>query len=104
MFDATFEVYPEVKIGDLSGVEVERVTSEVTEAAIDRTVEILRKQRRTFTQRPAAEPAADGEPRDHRLRRQDRRRADSPAARPRTSSSSSARAACSRSSRRPSAA
>lgn len=61
VFDATFEVYPEVKIGDLSGVEVERVTSEVTEAAIDRTVEILRKQRRTFTQRPAAEPAADGD-------------------------------------------
>ncbi|HWP17638.1 MAG TPA: trigger factor [Burkholderiaceae bacterium] len=61
VFDATFEVYPEVKIGDLSAVEVERVTSEVTDAAIDRTVEILRKQRRTFAQRPAAEAAADGD-------------------------------------------
>src|SRR5690606_18737672 len=28
-FDATFEVYPEVKVGDLSSVEVERVNAEV---------------------------------------------------------------------------
>ncbi|HIV69930.1 MAG TPA: trigger factor [Candidatus Aquabacterium excrementipullorum] len=60
-FDATFEVYPEVKIGDLSAVEVERVNADVNDAAIDRTVEILRKQRRTFNQRPAAEGAADGD-------------------------------------------
>ena len=58
-FDATFEVYPDVKIGDLSGAEVERVSTEVTEAAIDRTVDILRKQRRTFAQRPSAEGAAE---------------------------------------------
>ena len=58
-FDATFEVYPEVKLGDLSAVEVDRISSEVTEAAIDRTVDILRKQRRTFAQRPAAEGAAE---------------------------------------------
>jgi trigger factor len=44
-FDATFEVYPDVKIGDLSGAEVEKVTSAVTDAEIDKTVEILRKQR-----------------------------------------------------------
>jgi len=37
------------------------VTAEVNDAAIDRTVEILRKQRRTFAQRPAAEGAADGD-------------------------------------------
>ncbi|TDP64052.1 trigger factor [Roseateles toxinivorans] len=60
-FDATFEVYPEVKLGDLSGAEVERISSEVTEDAIDKTVEILRKQRRTFAQRPAADVAADGD-------------------------------------------
>jgi trigger factor len=58
-FDATFEVYPEVKIADLSGAEVERASTEVTEAAIDRTVEILRKQRRTFAQRPAVEGAQE---------------------------------------------
>ena len=60
-FDATFEVYPEVQIGDLAGAEVERISTEVTEAAIDRTVEILRTQRRTFAQRPAAEGAAEGD-------------------------------------------
>ena len=44
-FDATFEVYPDVKIGDLSGAEVEKIKSEVTDAEIDKTIDILRKQR-----------------------------------------------------------
>ena len=60
-FDATFEVYPEVKLGDLSVIEVDRISSEVTEAAIDRTVDILRKQRRTFAQRPAADGAEESD-------------------------------------------
>lgn len=60
-FDAIFEVYPEVKIGDLAAAEVERVAADVSEAAIDRTVDILRKQRRTFAQRPASEGAAEGD-------------------------------------------
>ena len=58
-FDATFEVYPEVKLGDLAAVEVDRVSSEVTDAAIERTIDILRKQRRTFAQRPAIEGGAE---------------------------------------------
>jgi trigger factor len=60
-FDATFEVYPEIKLGDLSAAEVERVSTEVTDAAIDKTIDILRKQRRTFAQRPAVEPAVVGD-------------------------------------------
>src|SRR5574343_2084905 len=60
-FDATFEVYPEVKIGDLAASEVERVSSEVTEEAIAKTVEILRTQRRSFAQRAAADVAATGD-------------------------------------------
>ncbi len=60
-FDATFEVYPDVKLGELSSAEVERISTEVTEAAVDKTLDILRKQRRTFAQRPAAEAAADGD-------------------------------------------
>ncbi|MGE4053078.1 MAG: trigger factor, partial [Piscinibacter sp.] len=60
-FDATFEVYPEVKLGDLSAAEVERVSTEVTDAAIDKTLDILRKQRRTFQQRAAADGAAEGD-------------------------------------------
>ena len=61
LFDAVFEVYPEVVLADLAGVEVERVGSEVTDAAVERTLEILRKQRRTFAQRPQAEGAAEGD-------------------------------------------
>jgi len=60
-FDATFEVYPEVTLADVSTVELERVSTEVTEAAIDRTVDILRKQRRTFGLRAAAEGVAEGD-------------------------------------------
>lgn len=56
-FDAIFEVFPEVVIGDLATVEVETVQADVTEAAIDKTIDILRKQRRTFSQR-AHEAAA----------------------------------------------
>lgn len=47
-FNATFEVYPEVEIGDLSTVEVEKVKSDVTDAEIDKTIDILRKQRVHF--------------------------------------------------------
>lgn len=60
-FDAIFEVYPEVKIGDLSAAEVEKVTAEVTDEAINKTVDILRKQRRTFAQRALDAPAQDGD-------------------------------------------
>ena len=60
-FDAVFEVYPEVKIKDLASAEIERVSSQVTEEAIDKTVEILRKQRRSFAQRAQDAAAQDGD-------------------------------------------
>ena len=60
-FDAIFEVYPDVKIADLANAEVEKVSAEVSDAAIDKTVDILRKQRRTFAQRAADAPAEDGD-------------------------------------------
>src|SRR3954469_10725215 len=47
-FDAVFEVYPEVKIGDLTEAEVEKISADVNDAAIDKTLDILRKQRRTY--------------------------------------------------------
>jgi trigger factor len=47
-FSATFEVYPEVKTGDISAVTVERPAVGVTDAEVDKTIEILRKQRTTF--------------------------------------------------------
>jgi trigger factor len=60
-FDATFEVYPEVKLGDMATAQVERVACAVDDVAIDRTIDILRKQRRTYAQRPASEGAAEGD-------------------------------------------
>ena len=60
-FDAIFEVFPEVKIGDLSTAEVEKVAAEVTDAAIDKTLDILRKQRRTFAQRAQDAAAQEGD-------------------------------------------
>lgn len=51
-FDAVFEVFPEVKIGDLSTADVEKLSTEVTDAAIDKTLDILRKQRRTLPSVP----------------------------------------------------
>jgi len=60
-FDAVFEVYPEVKIGELGEAEIERISSDVTEPAIDRTLDILRKQRRTFAQRPQDAGAEAGD-------------------------------------------
>ena len=60
-FDATFEVYPEIKLGDLATAEVERVTTDVGDDAVDKTIEILRKQRRTFQQRPADATAVEGD-------------------------------------------
>ena len=60
-FDAVFEVFPEVKIGDLASAEVEKLSAEVDDSAIDKTIDILRKQRRTFAQRPADAAAVDGD-------------------------------------------
>lgn len=60
-FEAVFEVFPEVKLGDLSALKLEKLESSVDESAVERTLEILRKQRRTFTPRAAEEPAQDGD-------------------------------------------
>jgi len=60
-FEAVFEVYPDVVIGDLTTAEVEKVTTEVSDSAIDKTIDILRKQRRTFALRPRDTAAEDGD-------------------------------------------
>ena len=56
---ATFEVYPEVQLGDISGVTVTRSQLEVGDAQVDRTLEIMRKQRVTFD--PAERAAENGD-------------------------------------------
>jgi trigger factor len=58
-YSATFEVYPEVVIGDLSGVAVERLVYELAQADVDSTIATLRKQRTTFEKVDRAAQAAD---------------------------------------------
>ena len=62
VFQATFEVYPEVKIGDLAGVEIAQSKSEVTDAEIDKTIDILRKQRVHFHTKGVHDAHGDGGP------------------------------------------
>ena len=58
-FSATFEIYPEIRIGDLAAVEVQRAVCEVGEAEVDRTIEIMRKQRATYETVERAAQAGD---------------------------------------------
>lgn len=44
-FTATFEVFPEIALGDLSQIKVNRPVVEVNDADVDRTLDVLRKQR-----------------------------------------------------------
>ena len=59
-FDATFEVYPDVKIGDLSGATIEKLSTEIGEAEIDKTITILRKQRVHYHPKGEAGEHGDG--------------------------------------------
>jgi trigger factor len=43
-FVATFEIFPEIKLADMAGFEVERPSAEVNDADIDDMIEIFRKQ------------------------------------------------------------
>ena len=58
-FSATFEVYPEVKVGDIAAAKIERPKLEVDDAAVDKTLEILRKQRVTFSDAARAAQVGD---------------------------------------------
>ena len=44
----TYETYPDIKIGDLSALEIEKTVAEVGDAEVEKTIEILRKQRTRF--------------------------------------------------------
>jgi trigger factor len=58
-YSATFEVYPEVQIGDFSRTRIKRPRFEVGEAEVDRTIEIMRKQRTLYD--AVARGAQDGD-------------------------------------------
>jgi hypothetical protein len=61
-FSATFEINPEISVGDLSGTEVQRATCAIGEDQIDRTLQIMQKQRATFEDVKRA--AQDGDDRN----------------------------------------
>lgn len=58
-FSATFEIYPEFKLGDLSSAKIERPTLTVGDAEVDHTLGILRKQRVQYEQVSRAAQAGD---------------------------------------------
>lgn len=58
-FSATFEVYPEVKLQGLENIKVEKPVVEITEADIDKMVEVLRKQQATWSESQDAAKAED---------------------------------------------
>ncbi len=60
VFDAFFEVLPEVKIGDLSQAEVTKYSTDIGEAEIDRALEVLRKQQVHYHPRGEAGAHGDG--------------------------------------------
>ena len=49
-FTAVFEVYPDITLADVSGQTIEKPTLTVTEVEVDKTIEVLRKQRTTYTE------------------------------------------------------
>ena len=60
-FVAKFEVYPDIVVGDLGAAKIQRPSVQVTEADVDRTLEVLRKQRAHF------DPADRGAQKDDRV-------------------------------------
>ncbi len=58
-FTATFEVFPEIEMGDLSAHAIERPVVTVGESEVDKTVEVLRKQRTSYE--PVERAAARGD-------------------------------------------
>jgi trigger factor len=58
-FSATFEIYPEVRVGDLASVSIDRPQADVGAEDIERTVEMLRRQRTRYERVSRAVAAGD---------------------------------------------
>ncbi len=58
-FSATFEIYPEIAVGDISKAAITRPLITIGDAEVDRTLEIMRKQRAKFE--PVVRAAALGD-------------------------------------------
>ncbi|OOH88083.1 trigger factor [Pasteurellaceae bacterium 15-036681] len=58
-FTATFEVFPEVELKGLENIEVEKPVVEITDADLDKMVDVLRKQQATWSESQDAAKADD---------------------------------------------
>ena len=58
-FSATFEVYPDVKVGSLEGKRLERLVANVADTDVDNTLETLRKQRAAYDKTDRAAEKSD---------------------------------------------
>jgi trigger factor len=58
-FTATFDVFPQITVGDVSAIKVTRPQVEVSDADVDRTLDVLRKQRVQYV--AANRAALDGD-------------------------------------------
>jgi len=58
-FIATFEVYPEIELQDFSAIEIEKKEAEITDNDIDKMIETLREQRKTFQEVDRASKEGD---------------------------------------------
>ena len=58
-FTVTFDVFPDITLGELSGIQVTRPVVEVSDADVDRTLEVLRTQRVQY--QTAEREAKDGD-------------------------------------------
>lgn len=59
IFTATFEVYPEIVLGDISASQIERPVATIGDDEVDKTIEILRKQRVSY--QPVERAAANAD-------------------------------------------
>jgi len=58
-FSAVFEVYPEIVLADVSGQSIEKPGLTVTDAEMDKTLDVLRKQRVTYAETDRASQTND---------------------------------------------
>jgi trigger factor len=58
-YTATFEIFPEIKLGDLSKLKIEKPSLEIAEADVEKTLEVLVKQRVSYEPAKTASKTGD---------------------------------------------
>lgn len=59
-FDATFEVYPEIKMGNLGEVDVEKAVVNIDAAEVEKTIDTLRRRQAHYHERGESSEHGDG--------------------------------------------